>query len=599
MKTDILTPRALFLQDIRYTVPAFQRRYVWTQADQWGPLWEDVCNTADDYLEQLNQANGERVIAEQNTARHFLGAVVVQQVNTATRDVDQREVIDGQQRLTTLQLLLDAVQSVCEERGVQDVAKRLFRLVTNYNYEDLGEDQDHILKLWPTTNDREAFRRAMHNGLATDGYEESLIVQAHEHFQLQARQWLDSAIEPIQTCAEALEIALTGMLQMVVIDLGPQDDPHVIFETLNARGTPLLQSDLIKNYVTSKVGQTAQEDIWGNLDEDWWREDLRQGRLLRPRIDALLGYWLGMRTADDVAASRVFDVFRKIADERQIEDVMSEVKADLSKYRHYEEGQRESVEEAFHYRADVMQIGAFTPALLAILSKPDQARFGALQALESFLVRRMVCRATTKDYNKLALDLVSALNNCGPEDAGTVVVQFLSDQQADSRKWPTDEELEHALSTLPLYRLLTRGRLRLILEGVEEQYRRMSLAEETQVQTNLTIEHVLPQSWEAHWPLPANLDEQKARQERNRLLHTIGNLTLVTQRLNAVASNGPWEHKRTTLGEHSVLLLNRRLLDESGDAVWDEQMIRARSKRMATLVADVWPGPSSPVWEAD
>ena len=163
----------------------------------------------------------------------------------------------------------------------------------------------------------------------------------------------------------------------------------------------------------------------------------------------------------------------------QIEDVMSEVKADLSNYRRYEKGSRESVEEAFHYRADVMQIGAFTPALLAILSKPDQARFDALRALESFLVRRMVCRDTTKDYNKLALDLVSALNKRGPEDAGKVVVQFLSGQQADSRRWPTNDDLEHALSTLPLYRLLTRGRLRLILEGVEEQYRKTSLAEET------------------------------------------------------------------------------------------------------------------------
>ena len=160
---------------------------------------------------------------------------------------------------------------------------------------------------------------------------------------------------------------------MVVIDLGPQDDPHVIFETLNARGTPLLQSDLIKNYVTSQVGQPAQEDIWGNLDEDWWREDLRQGHLLRPRIDALLGYWLGMRTSDDVATSKVFEVFEKIAKNHQIEDVMSEVKADLSNYRRYEKGPRESVEEAFHYRADVMQIGAFTPALLAILSKPASA----------------------------------------------------------------------------------------------------------------------------------------------------------------------------------------------------------------------------------
>ena len=84
METGILSPKALFQRDIRYTIPSFQRRYVWTQDDQWEPLWEDVSNTADDYLEKFNRSIGDRVKAEQETVRHFLGAVVVQQVNTAS-----------------------------------------------------------------------------------------------------------------------------------------------------------------------------------------------------------------------------------------------------------------------------------------------------------------------------------------------------------------------------------------------------------------------------------------------------------------------------------------------------------------------------------
>ena len=591
MKTDILSPKALFQRDIRYTIPAFQRRYVWTLDDQWEPLWEDVSNTADDYLEKLDRSNGDGVEAELETVRHFLGAVVVQQVSTATRDVERREVIDGQQRLTTLQLLLDAVQYVSEEHEIKGVAARLSKLVTND--ESLVGDEDDIFKLWPTTNDREAFRHAMHNGLAADDYENSLIVQAHEYFQSQAKHWLGTNTEVIRVRAEALETAVTTMLQMVVIDLGPRDDPHVIFETLNARGTPLLESDLIKNFVSSK---SCQNDIWGDLDHNWWRQEIRQGRLFRPRIDALLDYWLETRVSDDVSAGSIFSVFRKVSADRPIEDVMSEVKTDLCNYHRYETGPRGHVENVFHYRAGVMQMGAFTPALLTILSKPYEARGGALQALESFLVRRMVCRATTKDYNRLALDLVRELNRCEPEDTDKIVVKFLSSQTADSRTWPTNVDLEYALSTLPLYRLLTRGRLRLILEGVEEQYRKTSLAEEIEVPKNLTIEHVLPQSWEAHWPLPTNLDEQEAHQERNLLLHTIGNLTLVTQRLNSAASNAPWKGKQDTLGEHSVLFLNRFLLAESKDLAWDEQMIRARSRRMAELVSKVWPGPNSSTW---
>ena len=591
MKTDILSPKALFQRDIRYTIPAFQRRYVWTQDDQWEPLWEDVSNTADDYLEKLEQSNGDGVKAEQETVRHFLGAVVVQQVNTATRDVERREVIDGQQRLTTLQLLLDAIQYVCEDHKIRGVATRLSKLVTND--EGLVGDEDDVFKLWPTTNDREAFRHAMHNGLATNDYENSLIVRAHDYFQSQTKHWLGSNAVAIQVRAEALETAVTGMLQMVVIDLGPSDDPHVIFETLNARGTPLLESDLIKNYVSSKSGR---DDLWGDLDHNWWREDFRQGRLIRPRIDAILDYWLETQISDDVSAGQVFNEFRKVSADRPIEDVLSEVQSDLSNYRRYEVGPRAQVEDVFHYRAGVMQMGAFTPALLTILSRPDDVRFAALKALESFLIRRMVCRATTKDYNRLALDLVRELNQCDPRDADSTVVKFLSEQTADSRMWPNDDALELALVTLPLYRLLTRGRLRLVLEGIEEQYRRTFLSEESEVPKNLTIEHVLPQSWEAHWPLPSNIDEQEARQERNQLVHTIGNLTLVTQRLNSAASNAPWTNKRETLGQHSVLFLNRVFLSESADLAWNETMIRARSKRMAQLVCKAWPGPASPVW---
>ncbi len=369
MRTDILTPKELFRKDVRYTVPAFQRRYVWTQDDQWEPLWEDVRNIAEDYLEKLETSDGNEVQAEEKTVRHFLGAVVIQQVSTATKDLEQREVIDGQQRLTTLQLLLDAVQWVYETHCLKDMARRLSKFVVND--EDLVPDKDHVFKLWPTKSDREAFRHAMHNGLATDSYEESNIVQAHEYFQLQAQQWLELDGCSASTRAAALETAVTGMLQMVVIDLSVDDDPHVIFETLNARGTPLLESDLIKNFVTSEAGQSGRDEIWGDLDNDWWRKDLRQGRLLRPRIDALLDYWLEMRTADEVTAGRVFNSFRRVASDQDIVDLMSQLRGDLSNYRRYEDGPRHSIEDVFHYRAGVMQMGAFTPALLSILSRPE------------------------------------------------------------------------------------------------------------------------------------------------------------------------------------------------------------------------------------
>ncbi len=271
-------------------------------------------------------------------------------------------MIDGQQRVTTLQLLLDAIQQICEESDqpyLKRVARRLAKLVTN-DEELIGDDRLHIFKLWPTGGDREAFRHAMDNGLAVNDFEGSLIVQAHEFFQLQVRKWLQDAAGPIEPKIDALEAAATSMLQMVVIDLSPKDDPNLIFETLNARGTPLEQSDLIKNFVLSQE-RDRQGDIWGNLDDGWWRLEVRQGRLYRPRLDMLLNYWLAMRTGSEVSPSRVFDVFRSYVDGQEIHAVMTGLKQDLVNYRNFESTRgRSPGEKSFYYHVQVMQAGVIT-----------------------------------------------------------------------------------------------------------------------------------------------------------------------------------------------------------------------------------------------
>ena len=139
----------------------------------------------------------------------------------------------------------------------------------------------------------------------------------------------------------------------------------------------------------------------------------------------------------------------------------------------------------------------------------------------------------------------------------------------------------------PIYQLLTRGRLRLILEGIEAQVR-STMSEPEDVAKGLTIEHIMPQSWEDHWPLPEGVDEEEARRERNRLVQTIGNLTLVTGRLNSSLSNAPWESKRDALLEHSNLTLNSELMNKSQ---WDEETIKSRSRRFAKIIAGNLAGP--------
>src|SRR5688572_17162221 len=117
MKADTLSLKALFQKDVRYVIPTFQRPYVWGQEQQWEPLWDDVRNAAERYLDELDAASGDRALAEVRAGSHFMGAVVVQQRPNAAAELETRDVIDGQQRLTTMQLLADAAHQVYNEAG--------------------------------------------------------------------------------------------------------------------------------------------------------------------------------------------------------------------------------------------------------------------------------------------------------------------------------------------------------------------------------------------------------------------------------------------------------------------------------------------------
>ena len=197
---------------------------------------------------------------------------------------------------------------------------------------------------------------------------------------------------------------------------------------------------------------------------------------------------------------------------------------------------------------------------------------------------------TTKDYNRITLDLLGRLHAEGPARADETLVSHLRSQEAESRLWPDDRRLEDSFLRLPLYRMLTRARLRLVLEGVEEQLR-TGKAEELTPPRNLTIEHTLPQYWATHWPLDMDAGDDgyaEAEAERAHTVQTIGNLTLATQPLNSSVRHGPWPVKRDALAEHSVLHLNKDLLAHAEDG-WNEDAIEKRARRLAKAAAAVWP----------
>ena len=589
MKVDILNARQLFMKDIHYVIPEFQRRYVWSKDEQWESFWEDVKNVASDCLEKIQHPSDE--LKSQEVKPHFLGAIIIQQQLTPVPEIEKRDVIDGQQRLTTLQILLDSIQEVCEkydQQNIKQIAKRLSRFVTNDK--DLY-DSEHVFKLWPSKFDQEIFKYVMDNKLDASDFKETRIAQAHEFFKQQVTDWLGDAPDDIQHRINALEEAVTTMLQIAVIDLEAQADPHVIFETLNARGTPLAQFELIKNFVVSK-SQQRTSDMWGDLDSEWWKEETTQGRLTRPRLDILFNYWLAMRKGSDVSPAKVFTEFRNQSENEDMQHLMSEITRDFENYKEYEQGKgRNPIEKSFYYHMYVMQAGAITPILLVLLSDKTSLHTTAFEALESFLIRRMICRYHTKDYNRMSLDLAGKLKRGKVDDIDKTIVEFLQGQTAYTRKWPSDDEVEESLLNSPLYSRLTRGRLRLVLEGVEQQLRTSNKVDDHELPKNLTIEHMMPVAWKVggEWPLFEPISEE----ERNTIINTIGNLTLVTQPLNSAMSNAGWVDKREELQKYSLLMLNKELRTQEA---WNEMDIKDRSSQMAKIISQRWPGPDSQEW---
>ncbi|MXZ54910.1 MAG: DUF262 domain-containing protein [Gammaproteobacteria bacterium] len=152
METKLITPLELFRLPVRYEIPEFQRRYIWDKDRQWEPLWEDITDIAENILESATYKE-----------KHFLGAVVLQP-KPSTGEIARGIVIDGQQRLTTLQLLMDAVQEVITSNKHVKESQRLRRLIENEE-EDIGDDPNCRFKIWPTVFDRDAFRHAMHDEL--------------------------------------------------------------------------------------------------------------------------------------------------------------------------------------------------------------------------------------------------------------------------------------------------------------------------------------------------------------------------------------------------------------------------------------------------
>ena len=587
----------------RLLVPLFQRPYVWNEENQWAPLWDDVARVAERLLDAPN-------VVQQP---HFLGAVVLQQVFNAIGAMQERIIIDGQQRLTTLQLLLDALHAELDQLGATQQALRIETLILNAA--PFCEGEEDRFKVWPTNRDRAAFNCIMGAELPV-AYDElefagARLVEAHRFFSGRLREWLlAGGADDAMNRASAIERTVRELLQIVVIDLTADENAQEIFETLNARGSQLTAADLIKNFIFQRLTENgddvehAYEQSWKTFETGFWETEVSFGRILYSRSSIFLNHWLIAQTGEDLVAREVFSRFKRYTDfgtKSPMVSLLAQIDRAAMVYRRIVEGASNYTEPIdriglFAYRTGTLDSEVFKPVLLMLLD-PElppidaQQLNKALEALESWMVRRMLIRANTKGYNQLASELVRKLRESERASAGDVVESFLKGQTAASRYWPDDDEVRRELTGLMVYRRLRRGRLRMVLEAIEDHRRgwigdQKGLGGQRVSRGSYAIEHVMPRSWAKHWPLP----EGESDRDRDQLVHTLGNLTLLTSAHNSKVSNGPWSEKRGSFEEHNVIKINQDLLTASVGG-WDEPSIRVRTAELVSSVLMIWPAP--------
>lgn len=635
MEAGEYAPYQLFGQDRRYVVPLFQRRYVWEEEEHWSPLWKDIKSLAEAVIEQRQDDSPSDSIGS-----HFLGAVVLNQINLSGLDVRADQVIDGQQRLTTLQIIIVAFHDLVDtdtDKGKR-LKKSLQRLIEN---DTILDNKDERFKVWPTNTDRRDFEASM-----TEGSLEALLkryppqrrkharkpdpgpplVEAYKFFSGKIREFCFVSAEssPIVegkkqneggadivlqfSLDRAFDLfqALSRRIKLVVIDLKDGDDPQVIFETLNDRGARLLPSDLIRNFVFLRAtrenvdAEELYESQWSEYDKGFWKQEKRQGRVLRTLFDLFIHHYVQYRSVKDFSIGHLYKNFCTWWEEKEMRNIvteLAEMREHSKAFEHLFKSGRDTRVDIFANRLRDIDTSTVYPVLLMLLvggrNRIERGELdGIITDLESYLVRRMICDLGTKNYNRFFLSLLKRLRP--PKKISRSLVQdfLLNNTEGPAARWPNDKEFSRAWIEEPVYQTMKATKCRMVLFAIEckmwgPKQDAITIAE------NLTIEHILPQSWESSWPKLLESEtktesEETAIERRNRLLHSLGNLTLLTQELNSSVSNGSYNMKGPEIAKQSALQLNTHFQETKN---WNEEEIQKRGRILLEDAKKIWPYP--------
>lgn len=627
MQANPRTIDELFNSQLRFVVPMFQRLYVWQENPQWQTLWEDIAEKA------------ELQLFSKKSNPHYLGALIIEGVKPSSpREVKRFLIIDGQQRLTTLQLLLCAYRDYSRSKDWKTLDRTTSRYLENADSDVMEKPEEELFKLWPTTLNRSVFTDIL-SAKAKEVVEEKYplvwigrkrkpeirngLVEAYLYFYKSIDSWVSNQAAKIgdseESCAFKLLQALQQDFCVVEISLSEGDDSQEIFYSLNSQGRPLSQSDLLRSLIFMRAEKEQLDrdaifnDYWNKFETGFWSAEEKRGGRTYSRLDLVLRYFLTVKTGALIDTRRVNEEYKKWISVQparypSVRDELSDFSKHARIYEYYETRAFELPSTDLRRVLWDFDVSTAIPLLMYLeleagLSSEELKE--CLAIVESFIVRRAFTGEETKEYNKLFIEVIDALKELSGSEVQIALERKLLSGGGTTRHWPTDAEvIERALSQ-PIFNTLKKSSLRIILERLELSFRGKK-TEEHNIPEGLQVEHVMPQQWSTYWLLsgqsiPENVvqypsyytkdgyeDFLESIRLRNNKLHTLGNLSLLNQYLNPAASNGTFKLKQQEYG-HSVLRLNRYF---DGKDDWDESTIEERGLILAQRLCEIWSYPT-------
>ena len=548
-----VTPILEFLEGSQqFVIPIYQRMYSW-EREHCQRLWEDVLRIGEPLKSQS----------------HFFGSIVYMEPEEPQNIGDVRKllVIDGQQRLTTLSLFLTALCRTIEKRKM-DIGIEPEALSNIYLFNENKKGESYY-KQFLSQRDRETMMSLLDNRELPVNY--STLLDKNYRFFLSELKHVN------------LEIVYRGLQRLEIVDImltRNQDNPQLIFESLNSAGLPLSQADLIRNYVL--MGQEISfqaklyDHYWFPMEECFREEPKLFNRFMRD--------YLTLRTERIPLLKRVYDKFKEYIADIESSGDLEEIVKDISCHAKYYVDiaiPQEKDPQLRECLEDIQQldVAVVYPFLLGVYEDyaRDRIKKGdvihILRLVESYIFRRSICDIPTRNINKTFATLMGHVDKSNYLES--LKEAFMSMQGLE--RYPMDFEFKKGLESRDIYSLKT---CKYLLRKLENYGHKEPISV-----ADYTIEHVMPQNepLSEEWQKELGRDFQRIHQS---YLHTLGNMTLTGY--NPELSNRPFSEKRDMVDggfRYSPLKLNQSLAQVEK---WDEDAISDRAKTLAQTACKIW-----------